>query len=525
MVRHYEIKKRKTLELPAELLPFYKEARRVLSRMVKTRELVSFLRECTSKDLSPAGLTVRLRPSSIKDDPEFLKAWEEVQKDSSLKFTNLVEKFHTQSLEKFETAYVEAEDKLFRQCNEEQRNHVESALKQIKDRLVYTTREKYKKKMRQAEGRPKGVPPPTRNNRPSRGRGYRGRGRGNRQPAPRPQGASGNRTFLTPRRKAGNQNQASNNEVMNFIKMFASIANSNNNANNNKNDDIYISDFVINLSSVKLSKTHISVLEKDLNFCPSKSEIDLGKTASELERFVRQLRLKDFFRNFSTPNSQTNDEFENLLLRKFKAKSSWMPPMGRNESIETFAKTCKQFLVHFKQPRHFNNNLSSDEQRALNDLRAMKSIVIKHADKGSAIVIQDSVHYRNEALRQLNNDQFYISTPNNLTKKHQDMVFTLLHKLHEKGEIDDKVFNGLTPRNIRTARFYLLPKIHKCLTPGSVPGRPIISGNGCSTEKISSFVDEHIKPFVKTVPSYIRDTTDFINKLKTLKTYPKHFSW
>ena len=51
-------KKRKTLELSAEPLPFYKEARQVLSRIVKTRELVSFLRENTSKELSHAGLTV-----------------------------------------------------------------------------------------------------------------------------------------------------------------------------------------------------------------------------------------------------------------------------------------------------------------------------------------------------------------------------------------------------------------------------------------------------------------------------------
>ena len=51
-------KKRKTLELSAEPLPFYKEARPVLSRMVKMRELVSFLRENTSKELSHAGLTV-----------------------------------------------------------------------------------------------------------------------------------------------------------------------------------------------------------------------------------------------------------------------------------------------------------------------------------------------------------------------------------------------------------------------------------------------------------------------------------
>ena len=51
-------KMRKTLELSAEPLPFYKEARPVLSRVVKTRELVSFLRENTSKELSHAGLTV-----------------------------------------------------------------------------------------------------------------------------------------------------------------------------------------------------------------------------------------------------------------------------------------------------------------------------------------------------------------------------------------------------------------------------------------------------------------------------------
>ena len=148
-----------------------------------------------------------------------------------------------------------------------------------------------------------------------------------------------------------------------------------------------------------------------------------------------------------------------------------------------FAKMSKQFLMHFKQPRHVTNNLTQAEQYALNDLRRNKNIVIKRVDKGSAIVIQNSEHYRNEALRQLNNDQFYINTPNNLTSKHQNMVLSSLYKIHEKGEIDDKVFNGQIPMTGRTSRFYMLPKIHKCLTPGAVPGRPIFSGNGCSREK------------------------------------------
>jgi len=55
-----------------------------------------------------------------------------------------------------------------------------------------------------------------------------------------------------------------------------------------------------------------------------------------------------------------------------------------------------------------------------------------------------------------------------------------------------------------------LPKIHK----KDVKDRPIISGNGSPTEQISSFVDEHLKHIVFKLPSYIRDTIDFIQKVE-----------
>ena len=69
----------------------------------------------------------------------------------------------------------------------------------------------------------------------------------------------------------------------------------------------------------------------------------------------------------------------------------------------------------------------------------------------------------------------------------------------------------------------MLPKIHKCITRGKVPGRPIISGNGSPTEQISSFVDEHIKLFVPLIPSYIRDTAYFIGKVESLRNLPKDY--
>ena len=48
------------------------------------------------------------------------------------------------------------------------------------------------------------------------------------------------------------------------------------------------------------------------------------------------------------------------------------------------------------------------------------------------------------------------------------------------------------------------------------PGRPIISANGCPTEKISAFVDENIKGAVPKIKSFIKDTTDFIYKIENL---------
>ena len=42
------------------------------------------------------------------------------------------------------------------------------------------------------------------------------------------------------------------------------------------------------------------------------------------------------------------------------------------------------------------------------------------------------------------------------------------------------------------------------------PGRPIVSSNNHPTERISQFVDYYLKPLVCTVPSYVKDTTDFL---------------
>ena len=71
-------------------------------------------------------------------------------------------------------------------------------------------------------------------------------------------------------------------------------------------------------------------------------------------------------------------------------------------------------------------------------------------------------------------------------------IQNIVEDLFQNGEIDISVRKYLTDTTCRTSQLYLLPKIHKNMNPP--PGRPIISGNGCPTEKMSQFVDHFLNP-------------------------------
>ena len=65
-------------------------------------------------------------------------------------------------------------------------------------------------------------------------------------------------------------------------------------------------------------------------------------------------------------------------------------------------------------------------------------------------------------------------------------------------------------------KFHMLPKIYKI----NNPGRPVVSSIGCHSTNISKFVDYHLQPIVKNIPSYVQDSNDFLNKIDTAKNIP-----
>ena len=151
---------------------------------------------------------------------------------------------------------------------------------------------------------------------------------------------------------------------------------------------------------------------------------------------------------------------------------------------------------------------------AIRSLRNKKEIIIKPADKGSAIVILDKSSYINEGQKQLNNTHFYEETSRDLTGKVIHRVNLHVHDMLQKGQIFQNTCNYLTLDIDRTQQFYLLPKIHK--NPKNPPGRPIVSGSGGPTERISQAVDHFIEALVPLSQSTIRDSTHLINILNEL---------
>ena len=79
---------------------------------------------------------------------------------------------------------------------------------------------------------------------------------------------------------------------------------------------------------------------------------------------------------------------------------------------------------------------------------------------------------------------------------------------------NDKTAADLVETKAKCPHFYTLPKIHR--NAEAPPGRPIVSSIRAPTERISAFVDIVLKPLVKSLPSYIKDTKDFLAKLKSL---------
>lgn len=273
---------------------------------------------------------------------------------------------------------------------------------------------------------------------------------------------------------------------------------------------------VVNLSrNFHLSQPQKTLLEKGLTFVPT---LDITKGQKEqfkadMIQYHRKIKLAVFFKD--------SDRQE---IPPFTGPSTWSPSMAElpSEIGVLIEKDHKIFHKHYKSLRE-KHNLTGEEVKALWELRRNNQIVIKPADKGSAVVILDREQYIFEVERQLNDTVYYKALKEPIFKETIPMVKNVLARLRTKKFITEKQERYLKGKpNPRERRFYILPKIHKDPKKWTVPfqippGRPIVSDCHSETYFTAEFIDHYLNPLSIRHPSYVRDTYHFISIVKNLE--------
>lgn len=277
---------------------------------------------------------------------------------------------------------------------------------------------------------------------------------------------------------------------------------------------------IVNLSkNFTLTEAQISLLSRGLSFIPSVNHLSRDDLEFDLQCFHRRLKLAAYFEGTR----------ESVPL-PFLPPSLWEPaslvlPEVINRLIIRNNRTFKSNFRFYKE----KNNLSIEELSALKLLQNNKDIVIKPADKGSAVVIMDRSMYINEALRQLNNPDHYKALDAPIYPESYPILKDILTSLLDKKLINIKQFRFLLgDKKPSERKFYLLPKIHKdpaSWFPPSVmpPGRPIVSDCGSDTDRISDYIEHFLNPISIKHPAYIKDTYHFISIVKNLSIPPDAF--
>ena len=128
-------------------------------------------------------------------------------------------------------------------------------------------------------------------------------------------------------------------------------------------------------------------------------------------------------------------------------------------------------------------------------------------------------------LNSLSDPNFYEELPTDPYPKYRTDLDEKIYDLLSSNIINEFEASKLQCGS-RTPYFYGLPKIHKKFDRFP-PVRPICSGFNSCTSKLSEFVDAFLKPLAQQSPSYIKDTSNFVQKIETdvapLVTHSKTF--
>ena len=102
----------------------------------------------------------------------------------------------------------------------------------------------------------------------------------------------------------------------------------------------------------------------------------------------------------------------------------------------------KSVMKKIQAPKY---NITSEERKAIEELRRDKTRIILTADKGVSMVVMDRDEY-NKKAEELLHQPAYRPIPNDPTNKHKTKLISLLKSIKTEGGIDESTYKSSTPQ-------------------------------------------------------------------------------
>lgn len=163
------------------------------------------------------------------------------------------------------------------------------------------------------------------------------------------------------------------------------------------------------------------------------------------------------------------------------------------------------------------SNRTPLEMKALENLTNNEHIIIKPADKGGGIAIQNKDIYIKEALRLLFDSPTYQVLHSDLLPFFSKEASQLIEKAVNANIISKTEASFLKKDFFKILYFYHLPKVHKDME------NPIVAAMDNATSGFSKYIDQFLQPLAQSLPSYIQDGTHLLDMLAPYAWEPTYW--
>ena len=123
---------------------------------------------------------------------------------------------------------------------------------------------------------------------------------------------------------------------------------------------------------------------------------------------------------------------------KFRKKTTWTPPSNRDISLDMFISVFESEVMNAPEQKNIPS-LTSDERQALRNHKRNTEVVIREADKGSAVVVMSRERYIAEANRQLSDTDVYQQVSSTVFFVVIEEVKDILSRLQKSGVITEGI--------------------------------------------------------------------------------------